>query len=147
MLTCQEPVCVDTDEGLNPADTGTNRRLTKKLDQTESVRAVNVRTTAQLAGPVTNRNNPHLLAVFLTEHRDRAQLTSLRNTHDLGSHGKILGQDFVDLLLNVGQHRFGNGPWRAEIEPEPTGRVLRPRLRGGVDWYSFGLTVALRGEG
>ena len=64
----------------------------------------NVRAAAQLARVVADLDDPHLVAVLLAEHRDRADASRLVLVGDEPAHLEVAQQHLVDLVLDVGQH-------------------------------------------
>ena len=59
---------------------------------------------AELAGPVADGDDAHLVAVLLAEQRHRPDLARLLLGHHLGVHGEVLREHRVDLGLDVAQH-------------------------------------------
>ena len=119
VLAGEEVVGVGADQRLDAADAGADRRLAEQLDQAELARALRVRATAELAGPVADRDDAHRVAVLLAEQGHRARVAGLLLGHDLGVHRQVLEQQRVDLGLDVGQHRHRHRGLRVEVEPEP----------------------------
>ena len=72
VLAGQEPVGVGADQRLDPAYAGADRRLAQQLDHAELAGAPGVGAAAQLARPVADRDDAHLVAVLLAEQRHRA---------------------------------------------------------------------------
>ena len=77
VLAGQEPVGVGADERLDPAYAGADRGLAEQLDHAELAGAAGVRAAAELARPVADRDDAHLVAVLLAEQRHRAGLHRL----------------------------------------------------------------------
>ena len=133
VLAGQEPVGVGADQRLDPAYAGADRRLAEQLDHAELAGAAGVGAAAQLAGPVADRDHPHLVAVLLAEQRHRAGLrrasswviTSACTSRSAST--TSLTRASTSGSTDV-RHRAGGG----EVEPEPARGVLRAGLGGGL---------------
>jgi hypothetical protein len=69
---------------LDAADTGADAALADDQKQANLGRAVHMRAAAQLGGEATERDDPDILAVFLTEERDGPVPDRIRVRLDLG---------------------------------------------------------------
>jgi hypothetical protein len=110
VLLGQEAERIDARERLDTPDTGPDRRLGQDLDHAELPGPGHVRAAAQLSRIVADLDDPHLLAVFLAEERNRAEPARLLWGGDERVDHKALQKNLVDLLLDVVQQHGRDGP-------------------------------------
>ncbi len=130
VLLGEEVVRVHAHQGLDAAHAGADGGLAEQLHQTQLGGVADVRAAAQLLGEVADGHDAHALAVLLAELGDGALLLRLVDAHDLGGDVELARQHVVDLLLDVGQDRAGNGVRRTEVEAEAARAVLGAGLGG-----------------
>ncbi len=91
-----------------------------------------VRAAAQLARVVADLDDPHLVAVLLAEHRDRADAPGLGLVGDEPAHLEVAQQDLVDLVLDLAEYDWRHRRRGLEVEAQPPGRVQRTGLGRAV---------------
>ena len=129
MLTCEVGVGVKPDEALDPPYPRADGGLAQQLDHAELAGPCSVRAAAQLARVVAHLDDPHRVAVLLTEQRHRPDPAGLFLRGDEGAHLQVGQRDRVDLLLDVSQDRRRDRARGGEVEAEAAGRVERAGLR------------------
>ena len=87
-----------------------------------------MRSSADLAGDVSDRVDLDHLAVLVGEYSDGSALLGLLVGHLLANHGDLRLDGIVDELLQLGQLLGGDLPVQVEVESEPLGGDVRTLL-------------------
>ena len=78
---------------------------------------------------VAHGDDAHLIAILLTEERERAGVHRLLRAHQPGDQRRVLSDQPIDLRLDVVERVRPDGAGMAYVEPQPVGRDQRALLR------------------
>src|SRR5438477_4466862 len=117
-------------EGLDSADVGRTRRFAGDLEQTDLGCEADVRTPAELAGEgtITDLDNPHDVAVLLSEQGHRSQPTGFVQGGRQRVDGLALEDPLVDLVLDPLQLVTRQAASVREVEPQLVRADIGARL-------------------
>src|SRR5215471_7769500 len=120
--------CAFASKRFNPSDSGGHAALEMELEKADLAGSMNMRAAAEFRGEIAYFHDPHAIAVFVAEERQRAFANRLVVLELSDRYFGVLPNMLVDTGFDRCELFVGNGARVVEIEPQSIGSDQRARL-------------------